>query len=149
MPTPVHVRTTIRNTVASALTGLTTTGSHVFKSRMHPQAEANLPCLLVITNDEPEIMEGDGSPQTLERHLDVQVKGIVKASSNLDETLDKIALEVETAMSVLALTGAIKALSFQSINVGMDDSLDKPVGVIALNYRITYYTVAGVPGAAI
>ena len=48
----IHFRTQIREAAAAALIGLATTGANVFQSRLHPIAEAKLPCLLVNTDDE-------------------------------------------------------------------------------------------------
>jgi hypothetical protein len=47
-----HVRQQIRERVATTLTGLTTTGSKVYQSRVYPLAANNLPGLLVFTNSE-------------------------------------------------------------------------------------------------
>ena len=45
-----HARQTIREAAATKVTGLTSTSTRVFQSRMVPQE--TLPCLLVATNDE-------------------------------------------------------------------------------------------------
>lgn len=143
-----HVRTGIRNALVALLTGLTTTGPHVFSSRMYPQSDDGLPCLLVITNDEPEINEDLGG--ILERTLDVSLRGVVKASASLDDTLDKIIEEVEVAMgAVTTLGGLIKDLSLSSIAISYDDQTDKPVGIADINYSITYFTRAGAPATAL
>ena len=47
-----HYRQQIRERVATTLTGLTTTGSNVFQSRVYPIEENKLPCLLIYTKDE-------------------------------------------------------------------------------------------------
>lgn len=142
-----HVRTGIRNALVALLTGLTTTGPHVFSSRMYPQSDDGLPCLLVITNDEQDITDLGG---ILERTLDVSLRGVVKASASLDDTLDKIIEEVEVAMgAVTTLGGLIKDLSLSSIAISYDDQTDKPVGIADINYSITYFTRAGAPATAL
>ena len=45
-----HKRTSIRNNVTTALTGLTTTGSNVFESRIYPNELSKLP----YSNEDPE-----------------------------------------------------------------------------------------------
>lgn len=145
-----HVRTGIRSALVAVLTGLNTTGGRVFGSRMYPKADGSLPCLLVITNDEPDIAEGASNPPILERTMDVSLRGVAKASTDLDVTLDKIIEEVEVAMgAVTTLGGLIKALSISSISINYDDQTDKPVGLADINYRITYFTRAGSPGTAL
>lgn len=134
-----HARQTIREAAATLLTGLSSTGSRVFQSRMVPQT--TLPCLLVTTNDE-EITPGTIA-NLIERNLDLVVVGVAKASA-ADDALDTIAAEVETAMAGFAYRNEL-----QRIEVDFDETLDKPAGRIALTYRINYITAAGSPGTPI
>lgn len=143
-----HARQQIREAVATALTGLTTTSTRVYQSRMRPVGDAGLPCLLV-TTDQEEIEQSAQSRQF--RDLTITVRGFAKATANLDDTLDTIAKEVETAMqSAGTLSGkTASGLVLNRIDVDMDDSLDKPAGVIALQYRANYFTAAGTPGTIV
>lgn len=135
-----HARTQIRESIATLVTGLATTGSRVFQSRMRPQDEASLPCLLVTTNDE-SIDQSIGDTQT--RALSVTVRGFAMGAT-VDDTLDQIALEVETA-----LADHYRA-SLDRLEVDFeDDGLQKPVGSITLNYRYQYFTAAGNPAVMI
>lgn len=129
-----HVRQQIRSHIATLLTGLTTTGSKVFKSRMRPQDQ--LPCLLVTTQDED--IE-TGASGTTDRSLQLVVRGFAKGNSTLDDTLDQIALEVETVM-------ATEGYDLRKIEIDFDDELEKPVGSVSLHYQILYFTPAGNPG---
>ena len=134
-----HSRQTIREAAATKVTGLTTTGTRVFQSRMVPQD--SLPALLVTTNDE-EITPGTiGTLQ--ERQLELVITGVAKASA-ADDTLDTIALEVETAMATFTYRNELTR-----IEVDFDEALEKPAGRIALTYRVTYFTNAGSPGTPI
>ena len=47
-----HQRKTIRDNVITTLTGLATTGSRVYNTRILPNLESNLPCLNVYTISE-------------------------------------------------------------------------------------------------
>lgn len=135
-----HARQTIRETAAALLTGLTTTGSRVFQSRMSPQE--TLPCLLVTTNDE-EIVPGTIG-NLIERQLELVISGLAKAGSNVDDTLDTIAAEVETAMAGFTYRNQLTRLE-----IDFDEALEKPVGRILLTYRVIYLTAAGSPGTPI
>ena len=135
-----HSRQTIRDAAGTLLTGLTTTGTRVFQSRMALQD--SLPCLLITTNDE-EIVPGTIG-NLLERRLDLVVTGCAKSASNVDDTLDTMAAEVETAMSGFSYRNQLTRLE-----VDFDESLEKPVGRIALTFSITYLTAAGAPGTPI
>lgn len=131
-----HARQTIREAAATLLTGLTSTGSRVFQSRMVPQT--TLPCLLVTTNDE-EIVPGTIG-NIIERQLELIITGVAKASS-ADDALDTVAAEVETAMA-----GFTYRNELTRIEVDFDEALEKSAGRIMLTYRITYLTATGTPG---
>ena len=134
-----HARTQIRESCATRMMGLATTGSNVFQSRMY--APESLPCLLVTTNDE-EVSPGSiGNMQ--ERVLQLVVRGFAKGGTTLDDTLDQIALEVETAMS------SESRAVLDTVEIDYDDSLEKPVGSIALKYRVTYFTAENNPATII
>jgi hypothetical protein len=47
-----HVRQQIRERIATTITGLTTTGSNVYQSRVYPLDSVSLPALLVYTLSE-------------------------------------------------------------------------------------------------
>ena len=136
-----HARQQIREACAALVTGLTTTGSRVFQSRMRPQASASLPCLLVTTNDE-EITPGTIGT-IYERSLLLSIRGFAMGSATLDDTLDQIAVEVETAMA------AYYRATLTAIEIDFDDEIEKPVGSVDLRYRVMYHTAAGTPGTLI
>ncbi len=141
-----HVRQQIREAVATLVTSLSTTGTRVFQSRTYPKQESQLPCLLVTTNEEAIAPGSVGTRQ--ERELTVIVRGVAKSAGALDDTLDDIAFEVETAMATDPDLGiGVAGMELRGISVDFDDETDKPVGVIDLNYRITYFTAAGSPGS--
>lgn len=136
-----HARQTIREATATLVTGLTSTGSRVFQSRMVPTA-ATLPCLLVTTNDEE--IEAGAFEKQLDRRLSVQVIGVAKAASaSLDDSLDTIAAEVEAAI------GTNLKYELRAITVDFDESLEKPTGRIVLDFSYRYFTNAGAPGTAL
>ena len=68
-----HVRTSIRSAVASRLTGLTTSGSRVYPSRIHPLSDANLPCLRVYLDEEEIDTESMGVDAWLDRKAVLRV----------------------------------------------------------------------------
>lgn len=141
-----HARRSIREAVATAVTGLTTTGSRVFQSRMRPQ-EA-LPALLVSTGSE----EIEGSLGTvLTRSLEIEIIGVAMAASDVDDTLDAIAEEVESAVQAAGTLGGLVDAPpvLTRIRTDFDDSLEQPVGQISLTYACTYFTNAGAPGTTL
>ena len=135
---PQHCRRTLRETAATLLTGLTTTGSRVHQSRIPPRLSSDLPCILIHTESEHISPATIGNPQ--DRALEVVVEGYAMVNANLDDTLDQIAYEVEVAMSNDA------RFRLRRINVDFDESLEKPAGVIRLTFEILFFTTAGDPG---
>lgn len=134
-----HARQQIREACAALVTGLATTGSRVFQSRMRPADQ--LPCLLVTANDESVAPGSIGN--LYERELQLVIRAFAKGSATLDDTLDQIAQEVEAAMA------AYQRAQLDKVEVDFDDELEKPVGSIALTYRVSYFTAAGDPGQLI
>jgi hypothetical protein len=146
-----HLRQQIREAVAIRLSGLTTTTTRVYQSRLHPLSDSNLPCLLVNTDSE-EIATLTLQPHpVMERNMTLAVRCIGKAVANLDDTLDTMLKEVETALGTVTdptYGGLVKSMVPTGISIEMDDGLEKPVGIASLNYLVTYYTADGSPTAS-
>lgn len=144
-----HVRRQIREAAATALTGLTTTGARVFQSRIHPLRDADLPCLLISTDDEQVQQENMVAGGELTRELTLTVRGVAKATADLDDTLDGIAEQVEPVLNGATLGNLAKNCQLAGIKAEMDEALEKPVGIITLEYRILYFTTPASPGTAL
>jgi hypothetical protein len=140
----VHVRTRIRAAAVAALTGLATTGTHVFASRVYNLRDADLPCLLVSTDDE-DIDGAAFTDQLLERSLQLRVRACQKATAALDDALDQMLLEVEQALTGNSLGGLCKPITPQSIRIVMDGSLEKPTGTADIVFQVTYFTAGTTP----
>lgn len=143
-----HARDSIQDALLAALTGLPTTGAHVIDDEAYPVGDGKLPCLQVLVGDEPQIDESGGEAPTLERQLELHVRGVVKDSINIRRALNAIIAEVEIAMNAAGtLSGKVKDISApKSIRIGRDHSLEKTVGIAEMNFIVTYYTRAGSPG---
>lgn len=141
-----HARQAIREALAAALTGLASTGARVFQSRM--RAQDALPCLLVTTNDE-DIQRVD-MDSIEERDIAVEIIGVAKAAADIDDVLDTIAAEVETAIGANnTLGGRVKSMHLTRLRPEFDDELEQPAGLVRLTYRCIYFTNAGVPGTTL
>lgn len=139
-----HARQQIREAAATALTGLATTGSRVYQSRVHPLADSNLPCLLVNTDDEQLDQASIGMPPLLQRQLELRVRAVAKVTASLDDTLDAMLAEVETVLGNTTLGGKVKVLAPQAIRVAIEQG-EKPVGIAELIYVATYHTAQNAP----
>lgn len=148
-----HVRQQIREAAAAALTGLSTTGARVYQSRVHVLGDADLPCIVITTNDETVERGSIGVQALLRRMLSLQVTAKAKATANLDDTLDTIVKEVETALnasvSANTLGGLAKHVDLSSVVIDMDGEGEKPVGQAVMNFNVYYMTAANAPDIAI
>ncbi len=135
-----HERTLVRNAVVAQLMGETAAEDRVTKSRIEPNAQAQLPAISVYSNDETS-KDGESSPRELERKVDVEVVGWVRAATgeSIDDVLDDLALEIETAMDSDRYLGATAGDSvLVSTKVGLANTGDRPMGAVVMTYRVTY-----------
>tara|TARA_R100000655_G_scaffold53402_1_gene91340 strand:+ start:1289 stop:1732 length:444 start_codon:yes stop_codon:yes gene_type:complete len=145
-----HVRQQLRERAATTLTGLTTTGSKVYQSRVYPLGAANLPGLLIYTKSEDSEIVTMSGARTLLRNLSLVIEGYVKAVSNYDDTVDTIAKEVETAMgNDVTLNGLAKNSYLESTEIEYDGEGEKPVAVVSLTYTVEYMTKENAPQTAV
>ena len=142
-----HLRRQIREAVATLLTGLTTTGSRVYQSRVANLKESQLPGLVILTNDEKVEQADIGGLQ--ERTLSIEVIGKAKAVADVDDTLDGIAKEVEIAINASnaanTLNGLVKGIQLNGIDVAISDETDRKVGEIRMSFTALYFNQAATP----
>jgi len=137
-----HVRQQIRDDIVTTLTGLTTAGSNVFRSRIFPLEETNLPALCIYTKSETSEYDTIGLPRSVNRVLDVAVEAYVKGVSNYDNTLDTIAVEVEEAIAAdVTLGGLAKDAQITAFEADFAGDGEQPVAVGRFTVTVEYRTV--------
>lgn len=145
-----HVRQQIRERAATTLTGLSTTGSKIYQSRVYPLGAENLPGLLIYTKSEGSEVVTMSGTRTLLRNLSLVVEGYAKAVSNYDDTVDTIAKEVETALgNDVTLNGLAKNSYLESTEIEYDGEGEKPLAVVSMTYVIEYMTKENTPQTAV
>lgn len=138
----MHARTQIRNAVIASLTGLGTTGANVFASRVYALQSSEYPCLLISTaGEDVDVTTTDG---TMERVLSLTVEARVKATSGLEDSLDTIASEVETAL-LGTFPANVQVSEMVSVQFGLTGEGDQPFGFAAMSFRFTYFTKEALP----
>ena len=144
-----HLRQSIRERIGTLVTGLTTTGSNVFQSRVYPVEDGSLPCLLVYTTSEESEVTEIASPRPMTRFLNVIVQGVVGATTP-DDTLDDISKEVEVALAGDVSINNLANNSFlSSTTIEFNAEGAKPIGTVMLNYIVEYRNVDNNPESAI
>jgi hypothetical protein len=137
-----HVRQQIRDDIVATLTGLATTGSNVFRSRIFPLEQTNLPALVIYSKSETSEYDTIGLPRSVNRVLDVAVEAYVKGVSNYDNTLDTIAVQVEEAIAAdVTLGGLAKDAQITAFEADFAGDGEQPVAVGRFTITVEYRTV--------
>lgn len=144
-----HVRQQIREAVAAAVTGLATTGTSVFVNKITPNEAQSLPNLLVFTNGESSEADAMGESRGLMRSLDVVIDATAEGDG-IDDMLDTIASEVETAIDTdAALAALVKNITLASTSVSRSAAGQTPMMGLRMTFTATYRTRKGAPTTAI
>jgi len=145
-----HVRKQIRDHLLSTITGLSTTGSKAYASRVYPLDSGKLPAVIVYTLSEDIVESAFSKRREQDRQLDAIVEGYVRALNTFDDTLDQIASEVEAAiLADTTLGGLVKNVELTGTDTDYAGDSEQPVGTVRLTFRIQYRTVTGSPNSAI
>ena len=119
-----HLREQIRDRVVTDLTGLTTTGSRVFRSRIYPLESNDLPGLCIFTKSETTL------PRSTSRILEIGVEAYVKATADYDNTLDDISVEVEEALAGdVTLNNLVKDSKITSFESEYSGEGEQPIAI--------------------
>lgn len=141
-----HVRAQIRDALATLLTGLTTTGSRVFKSRERALSASELPALLIHIDDEQIEHASIGRPR-LQNRL---AQGVVRVVSGVDgdTEIDAAIEEIETAL-VAGIDSVAHDARLVAISVERDAEASPPVTTATLVIEVEYRTREGAPDTRI
>ena len=136
-----HVRKQIRDAIVTALAGLTTTGSNVFRSRIYPLESSKLPGLCIFTRSEAVEFDTLTISRSINRVMDVSVEAYVSATADYDNTLDTIAVEVEEALAAdVTLGGLSKDMQTTAFEVDFSGDGEQPVAVGRFTVTVQYRT---------
>ncbi len=137
-----HLRNQIRDAVVTRLTGLSTTGSNVFRSRIYPLENNKLPGLCIFTKSEATTFDTLTRPRSISRVLEIGVEAYVKAISNYDNTLDTIAVEVEEAIaSDVTFSNLAKDTQVTSFDADFSGDGEQPVAIGRFTIEVNYRTL--------
>lgn len=140
-----HVHRQIREGIESRLAGLTTSGARVYANRLQVMEAAHLPGLRIFMDSDETLSRTIHSPALLERQAVAVVECCARASSNLDDTLDLMSQEVETAMaSGISVTGQTLPAFYQGMEFE-DEQLGQLVGVKRLRFAVPFETLSNAP----
>jgi len=145
-----HIRQQIRERIGTTLTGLATTGSNVYQSRVYPLENSKLPALIIYTKSESSMPQEMGTNRTLQRDLQIVIEAFAKGTTNTDDTVDTIAKEIEVAMSNDTTHNDLAIDSFlETTEIDYNGEGDQPVASLSMVYNVTYITTENAPDVAL
>ncbi len=134
-----HIRQLIRTNIVNTLVGNTSAGSNVFQTRYYPIEQGKLPAIAVYTMSESTEYATINYPRRQNRVLSVGIEIFASATTNLDNTLDGIAVQIEELLQVDTTRGGYaKNTDIVSFNADFDGSGEKPVGIGRFQVQISY-----------
>jgi hypothetical protein len=141
-----HVRQQMREAIVTALTGLDTTGTRVYASRVYPVQQSELPGLLVyVTGESVETLTIHANAHQ-QRSIEVSVEVVFGAIADLDDTLDQCAQEVEVALaSGVSVDSHTVQVTYTGIEIELEAGAQQPHGSARLNFTATLFTLATTP----
>lgn len=136
-----HVRQQIRERIASVLTtNVTLVSSRVYQSRVYPLTEAQLPAVTVYTGAETSGLQTIGT-KTLMRTVNINVDVYAKATADLDDDLDAIAVQIEEAIAGdFTVNGLAKDAVLISTDIDFSGETEQPIGMARLTFAVRYIT---------
>lgn len=144
-----HLMRQIRDAAVTALTGLSTTGSHVYANRSDDQAlqDSELPGLRIRVRQGDAVVSSMGVGRVYERTCELVVEGCTKRNSTFEDDCYGIAKEVEVALAS-GLSPA-KSVDIRHIEIEDDAQGEKPVAVVRMTFSVLFYTANGSPDVSL
>jgi hypothetical protein len=146
-----HIDKQLRDAAAALLTGLATTGSRVYASRVYPMQDTDLPGLRVFVDDsdiEHNVM--GGASRRIDRRTQLKIEFCGKAVSSYDDEADASKKEIETAIAGSGeFSGLCKWVALRRIETERDDGAEQIVIVTRLIYECFTQTAANAPDIAL
>jgi hypothetical protein len=136
-----HVRQQIRDRMQSVLlAGVTSTSGRVYTSRVYALSQLALPSVTISFDSERSSLITMGL-RTMDRDVNIVVDVYASATSDLDDALDDICVEVEESIAGdFTMNGLAKSCILTSTDLSLTGGSDTPIGVARLNYTVSYIT---------
>lgn len=125
--------------LVSRVTGLTTTGTRVYRSRHYPLQTSELPGLCVYMGDDEPI--DSTSYSLIDSAFVVSIEAHVKATSGIDTTLNQIRKEVVIAIQAnptLGLAFVIDTLEGRASKPEITGEGEQPIAMQRLDFLVKY-----------
>lgn len=139
-----HVRTQLRDLVKAALDVSLIAGGRVHIARTYPVEEAELPAVLIYTNNEL-VEPGTGRKwiRTVELIIHVIDKG-----DTIDQKIDDLSITVEETITKTIFNGLIRQVDFTGTDKTFQDGGNYQIGHAILKFDVVYITNENNPETA-
>jgi len=136
-----HIRKQIRDRIASNVTaGATLVKRRVYTTRVYPLSSENMPAVTVYTGAESSALQTIGA-RTLMRNLDVAVDIYVRATTNTDDDVDAIAVQIEESIANdFTVNGLAKSVILTGTDMDFSGDGEQPIGIARLTFSVSYIT---------
>jgi hypothetical protein len=136
-----HVRQQIRDRIVSVLkSNVSLVKRRVFSSRVYALTEKDLPAITVYTGSEASTLQTIGV-KTSARIVSVDVDIYVRATSNFDNDVDAIAVQIEEAIANdFTVNGLAKSAVLSGTDMNFSGEAEQPVGSAKLTFDVRYDT---------
>jgi len=132
----------ILDAVVTLVTGLTTTGSNVFRGQVYDIPDASLPAISIFMGE--DTLDEELSNSLYDWSITIYVESKAEeASTQIDETLNTIRAEVHAGLfSVedLGLSFVFKVTPIRAEEPVLSAAGSKPMGTQKLEYQVMYRT---------
>lgn len=143
-----HIDKQVRDAAATLLTGLTTTGARVYKSRAYPLQDADLPGLRIYVDSSDITVDTIGGANRIQqRNIVLTIEFVGKAIASYDDNADASKLEIETALAnANTISSTVKYAQLRRIETERDATGEQVVIITTLTYECLAYTAMNAPG---
>jgi hypothetical protein len=140
-----HIRTLLRNSLITAITGLATTGARVYTPSKYPNLESEIPGLMVDVAD-TATSDSLATPTLQMRTFEITITALVRSTSDADALLNQIGLEVETALAGgITVAGRALVLDYTGSTPDFSADGDQPIAQLRIGFSAIGTTFANTP----
>tara|TARA_R110002124_G_scaffold184852_1_gene352290 strand:+ start:585 stop:1022 length:438 start_codon:yes stop_codon:yes gene_type:complete len=138
-----HARQQIREQLVTTLTGLTSTASRVYDTRIYNHAQ--LPSLTIYADR--DTVDFEQSTRTHQWHdLQLRVEARAKAKDGVEDAIDTICAEIETAIYAdTTLNAKVVDVRLEETSIEYSVEQDQPIAMATLTLMAVYRIAPGAP----